>query len=198
MPPPLPSRARPDAARARAHNANLRTPQQKQTFILYLKADLENVGRITCDRLSTRWCLTVKESAGSEERDGVFVTASETHELSGSKGTANLVMKFAKGAKHESYVNVLEIKGVTRDITAEDDGKFVPFVAFECRGLEPIAYRATSDDPWRVESSGGGAVFEDADLSEAAGDGWAEYDEKAGEPVGVSGWEAEFRLHKGK
>lgn len=126
------------------------------------------------------------------------MSAAESHELSGSKGTAHLVMKFAKGAKHEASATVLEIKGVTRDITADDDGKFVPFVAFECRGLEPTKYTPTGDDPWRVEAAGGKTVFEGADLSEAAGDGWAEYDEKAGEPVGISGWETEFRLHKGK
>lgn len=128
----------------------------------------------------------------------MYACARDAHELSGSKGSANLVMRFAKGSKNEASLSVLEIKGVTRDVTADDDGKFVPFVAFECRGLEPVAYRPTADDPWRVEPASGGAAFEDADLSEAAGDGWAEYDEKAGEPVGVSGWETEFRLHKGK
>ena len=88
-------------------------------------------------------------------------------------------------------------QGVTRDITADDDGQFVPFIAFECRGLEPVSYAPTSDDPWRVVSAGG-VAFEGADLSEAAGDGWAEYDEKAGIPVGISGLETEFRVHKGK
>jgi hypothetical protein len=29
------------------------------------------------------------------------------------------VMKFDKASKHEAYLNVLEIKGVTRDITGE-------------------------------------------------------------------------------
>jgi hypothetical protein len=169
----------------------------KQTFILYIKADLENIGRITCDRLATRWALTVKEAAGAEQRD-VFVSATETHDLSGSKGTANFVMKFDKGSKHEAYLNVLELKGVTRDVTADDDGQMVPFVAFECRGLEPVAWRATADDVFRVESaSGKGVSWDAADLSEAAGDGWAEYDDKAGEPVGISGLESEFRLHKG-
>jgi len=60
-----------------------------------------------------------------------------------------------------------------------------------------VSYAPTGDDPWRVVSVGG-AAFEGADLSEAAGDGWAEYDEKAGVPVGISGLETEFRVHKGK
>jgi hypothetical protein len=85
-------------------------PTDTQTFVLYIKADLENVARLTCDRARTRWCLTVKESAGSETRDGVYVSGADAHELSGSKGTANLVMKFAKGSKHEASVNVMELK----------------------------------------------------------------------------------------
>jgi hypothetical protein len=38
------------------------------------------------------------------------------HDLSGSKGTANLVMRFAKGGK-ENSASVLEVKGVTRAYT---------------------------------------------------------------------------------
>lgn len=47
----------------------------------------------------------------------MYVTSREEHELSGSKGTAHLVMKFAKGSKKEASVNVMEIKGVTRPYT---------------------------------------------------------------------------------
>lgn len=35
----------------------------------------------------------VKESAGSETRERVYVTAAETHDLSGSKGSANFVSR---------------------------------------------------------------------------------------------------------
>lgn len=37
--------------------------------------------------------VQVRESAGAEVRERVYVTAAEEHELSGSKGTANFVMK---------------------------------------------------------------------------------------------------------
>ena len=93
-------------------------------------------------------------------------------------------MRFQKGGK-ETSINVLPIKGFTRDVTgafvlracgrqrskaaagtaaracctthtqhaahcptpahdttAEDDGKFVPIAAFECRGIEPTAFHA--------------------------------------------------------
>lgn len=35
--------------------------------------------------------VQVKESAGSESRERVYVSAAEEHDLSGSKGTANFV-----------------------------------------------------------------------------------------------------------
>ena len=67
--------------------------------------------------LVTHDCAQVKESAGDEVKEGVYVCSTEQHDLSGSKGTANLVLKFAKGSKKEASVNVQLIKGVTRDLT---------------------------------------------------------------------------------
>jgi hypothetical protein len=61
--------------------------------------------------------VQVKESAGSETRERVHVTAAESHDMSGSKGTANFVMKFAKDSRHECSINVMQLKGVTRAVT---------------------------------------------------------------------------------
>ena len=36
-------------------------------------------------------CVQVKESAGSESRERVYVSSTDQHEMSGSKGTANFV-----------------------------------------------------------------------------------------------------------
>ncbi|KAI8465861.1 MAG: hypothetical protein J3K34DRAFT_435695 [Monoraphidium minutum] len=160
------------------------------TFLLYVKADLENVAALALKK-GAHYCIDVKESAGSEQRDGVYVTANDTHELNGSKGNANFVMKFDKASKHEAYLNVLEVKGVTRDITEADSGKWVPVIAFECRGLEPVAYHP--EDEWTAKG-GGGQAFDPVDLR----DDWADYDEKLGDSVTVMGVEAKFELHKGK
>lgn len=87
------------------------------------------------------WILPqLKDSSGDDVREGVGVSASETHEMSGSRGSANFVMKWAKDARHEASLSVMQIKGVTRAFTAEDAGNFVPVVAFECRGLEPVGW----------------------------------------------------------
>ena len=67
---------------------------------------------------------------------------------------------------------------VTRPLSSEDSGAWVPVVCFECRGCEPT--RWTPGDGFVVKAAGG-AVFEDADLS----DEWTEYDEKLGESCSI-------------
>lgn len=70
-----------------------------------------------------------------------MVSPLEDVELSGSRGTANFAMKWAKDSRHEASLSVQQIKGMTRSFTADDAGSFVPVVAFECRGLEPIDWQ---------------------------------------------------------
>ncbi len=57
--------------------------------MLHVKADLENVKSLALVKGGS-YCIDVRESAGSEQRDGVYVTAAETHDLAGSKGSANV------------------------------------------------------------------------------------------------------------
>eukprot|EP00877_Chromochloris_zofingiensis_P005867 jgi/Chrzof1/1533/Cz10g11130.t1 len=160
-------------------------------FLLYVKGDLEHVAKITIPQ-DFRFNIDVQESAGTETRNGVYVTAAEDHELSGSKGTANYVMKWAKDSRKEAYINLTEIKGVTRSYTGDDDGKFVPIMGFECRGLDPIAFYP--QDQWNVQTTSG-KTFEDVDLSDKE---WCDFDEKLGESVGIYEFESKFELHKGK
>lgn len=80
----------------------------------------------------------VKDSQGEEVRERVYVTAAEEHDIPNSKGTANFIMKWAKDSKHVATLNVVELKGITRPYSAADDRQFVPIIAFECRGLEPV------------------------------------------------------------
>lgn len=61
--------------------------------------------------------MQVKDSAGDDTREGVYVSASEVHDLSGSRGVANFVLKWAKDSKREAYLNVEEVKNVTRPLT---------------------------------------------------------------------------------
>jgi len=83
----------------------------------------------------------MKNSQGEDTREGVHVSPAEVHDLSGSRGVANFVMKWARDSKHECYCNLQQVKNVTRPFTVNDTGKFVPVVGFDCRGLEPIDWR---------------------------------------------------------
>lgn len=121
----------------------------------------------------------------------MWVSAEEIHELSGSRGTANFALKWVRDARHEASLNVQQVKGVTRDLTSEDQG-FVPIVAFECRGMDPIDWKP---DGGFVIKARSGKVFEDVDMSEGE---WADYDEKSGESVSVMELQWQFRVHKEK
>lgn len=67
----------------------------------------------------------VKDSAGEDTREGVYVSADELHDLTGSRGTANFVLKWAKDSKREAYLNVQEVKNVTRPLTGGLLGRWV-------------------------------------------------------------------------
>jgi hypothetical protein len=77
-----------------------------QVFLLCINAELENVGALKCN--ATSFALKLRESGGAEVKDNVHVSAAEEHEVPGGKGTANLVMKFAK-VRHIQLVAVQEL-----------------------------------------------------------------------------------------
>ncbi|CAG9467190.1 unnamed protein product [Pedinophyceae sp. YPF-701] len=156
--------------------------------VLYLKCDLENVREVRFDP-AHRWCLDIKNPLGEDVRKEVWVSAAEEHDLDGSRGTANFVMKWDKASKKQCYACVQQVKNVTRPITEDDSGSWVPVVAFECRGLDPIAFHPTNGATIVASS---GAAYEDCDIS----DDWCEVDEKTGECSTVMNIEAKFELHR--
>lgn len=158
-------------------------------FVLYVKADLENVEKLEAPPLH-RWCLDVKEANGDEKREAVMVSDEELIEVDGSRGEAHFLLKWP-GAKKQSQLTVVrDVKKLTRVVTANDSGEYVPFVGFECRGLEPYAWHPESG--YKVTSAGETATFEDVDLS----DDWADYDGEAEQSVGVYEIEYKFQVHK--
>eukprot|EP00299_Pterocystis_sp_00344_P009905 c4313_g1_i1.p1 GENE.c4313_g1_i1~~c4313_g1_i1.p1 ORF type:complete len:139 (+),score=18.24 c4313_g1_i1:132-548(+) len=133
-----------------------------------------------------RFCFTLRQSSGDETRTGVYVCPDELHEMSGSRGTANLIIKFGKS---ECTMSFTEVKKKTRRVyTAEDSGNFVPIVAFECRGVEPVKWEPSEDDTVNVTTSAG-TVFRDVDLSSLE---WCEYDEKADSTIAIYKLEHKF------
>lgn len=156
--------------------------------VLYVKADLENVETLEAPPLH-RWCLDVKESNGEEKREAVWVSDEELQEVAGGRGEAHFLLKWP-GAKKASQLTVVrDIKKLTRAISSTDSGEYVPFVGFDCRGLEPVAWHP--EGGYRVTSAGETAVFEDVELN----DDWADYDEDGSQSVGVYQVEYKFEVH---
>ncbi|XP_058515793.1 CXXC motif containing zinc binding protein-like [Ochotona princeps] len=156
-------------------------------ILLKMKATLENVKSIEIPPDHT-WVLDVKHPAGEEVRERVTLSAAEVQSIPNSRGSANFLVRW-EGSKQVSTINIQQLKNVTRLMyDANDRGKFVPIVAFECRGVEPIQwYPATG---YTVKSAK--ATFTDVDLSED----WADYDQEANEPVGIYEVEYEFQTYK--
>ena len=75
-----------------------------------------------------------------------------------------------------------------RPYTVDDNEKFVPMIAFDCRGIEPIAFHPMGGE-FIVESEGGMSFEDDVDLSE--GD-WADYDGDNDISVSISEFESKF------
>eukprot|EP01024_Parvocaulis_polyphysoides_P024997 TRINITY_DN22807_c2_g2_i1.p1 TRINITY_DN22807_c2_g2~~TRINITY_DN22807_c2_g2_i1.p1 ORF type:complete len:163 (-),score=28.22 TRINITY_DN22807_c2_g2_i1:75-563(-) len=157
-------------------------------FLLYIKAELENIGSLKLPE-GYSYCITVKNSAGEDVREGVYVSAAEEHEMAGSRGTANFVLKWVRDARSNASLNVTEVKKVTREYTGEDSGQFVPIIGFDCRGMEPIAFHP--ENGWIVTSSGG-KVFDDVDLRENE---WADYDEENDLQVNILEFESKFEVY---
>ncbi|KAK9812865.1 hypothetical protein WJX72_004876 [[Myrmecia] bisecta] len=158
-------------------------------FVLYVKAHLENVAELSLPA-DHEYCIDVQESAGAEVREGVTVTAANEEEIPNSRGTANFCMKWSRDSKHAAYLNVVQVKGVTRPLTEDDENKWVGIVGFDCRGLMPIRWQPR--DGFRIKATSG-QVFEDVDLSEKE---WCDFDEKLGESVGVYELEHKIEVHK--
>ncbi|KAJ3085369.1 hypothetical protein HK102_000068 [Quaeritorhiza haematococci] len=153
------------------------------------RADLENLTNLRPNPSTDyQWtfkvqCTSCREAHGTP----VSFTSEEQHELSGSRGSANLVMKCSFCAKQGSMsIEQASIK----PYTADDAPRFKSLVVLECRGLEPVEWIPGED--FEAEGVDSGTKFDEIDLS----DDWAEYDEKAGQSVGISELESKISGHK--
>lgn len=169
-------------------------------FLLYLKADLENVDCISLNH-GANLCFNIRNPLSDfEKREKVVVDTSEY--VAQEEGSREPPFHFGlkwEGSKKMSVLTILDEaatktalkkkKGVAvRDYNADDSGNWVPILAIECRGLEPTEFFPIGGE-FTVKSNGGKEFSDDVDLSE--GD-WAEYDEENDEPVSLS--EIEFKL----
>ncbi|KAF4654210.1 hypothetical protein FOL47_010099 [Perkinsus chesapeaki] len=156
--------------------------------ILYMKANLDGLSELTAPT-DHYWCFDVAGTNTDEIRERVTVNCMDKEEVSGSRGTANLVINF-KGLKKEATIvqtNVKKMK-INQTYTADDSDKWVPLIAFECRGCEITKWHPHTG--YRAISTGGGTVFENVDLS----DDWCDYDADNDASVGV--YDLEWKLEQ--
>ncbi|ORY98001.1 DUF866-domain-containing protein [Syncephalastrum racemosum] len=155
---------------------------------LYLKAELENVTdlRPTDDY---EWHFKIQcGSCRETDENWISFNPHETVDIPGSRGSANLVMR-CKFCKRESSAQ-FEPGVKIGSYSAEQNGKAQKLAVFDCRGLELVGF--SPRDTWTAKGVESDTPFTEIDLSED----WADYDEKSGEPVGISNVEAEFRKEK--
>eukprot|EP01035_Chromulina_nebulosa_P040978 gene40978-55379_t len=147
-------------------------------YVVKMKAELENIQRLI-PIPNNMWKMNIASSDGADCRNGITVSRGDVLELSGSKGDANFVIKWSN-SKNQSYMKIIDKKGVSGEYTSSDTGKFITILVLECRGIEPVACIPGVD--WIVQSRGG-TMFENVDLSE--GD-WAEYDENHDDSISAT------------
>ncbi|KAI8821442.1 uncharacterized protein EV422DRAFT_42632 [Fimicolochytrium jonesii] len=158
-------------------------------YTLAISADLENVTNLKPqDVKEYDWKIKFKCLKCQEDHKGfVVVNASEEVEQANTRGVANLVMK-CKSCKNEGTANILV--ETLKPYQLQSSGKFAPIIQIESRGLEPVDFGVA--DGWQAEGAESGTPFKDIPLGE--GEEWAEYDEKASEPVGIT--EVKGRVEK--
>jgi hypothetical protein len=147
------------------------------TFVLQLSCEMEGVASIAPLGEEMQYTVDFQQSGGDEVKAGVVVSMDEEVDPGNGSDSCHAILRW--GGKTTSSITLMQLPGVTREITADDSGSPVALIAMECRGCEPIAWSV--GDGWTVTVAGGQS-FEDVDLSED----WSEFDEGTGEPVMVS------------
>ncbi|KAL7565519.1 hypothetical protein ACA910_012253 [Epithemia clementina (nom. ined.)] len=186
-------------------------------FLLYIKAELENVGSVTL-KPDVNLCINVRNPLSDYEvREKVVMNPSQVLDQDeGAREPEHHLRLKWDGANKPSYAiiltpdqvkTMLKKKGgnkkggkggdaantmIPRDYTAQDSGEWIPLLAMDCRGLEPYGFFPMGGE-FVITSDGGGKQFDDGDIDLGEGD-WADYDDEQDVPVSMSEiqfkWEA--------
>lgn len=158
---------------------------------LEIRGELENLTDLRPqDASEFSYFFKVKcNSCGEVSEKFSCVVFSEMVDLPKSRGKAHLVQR-CKFCSREGSVSMLEGKGRPYTVDDSEAGNYAPVMCFDCRGIEPCEFSFRSG--WAAEGVSG-TKFPDIDLSD--GD-FAEYDEKASCPVGISNLEHRFVITK--
>ncbi|KAI8093801.1 uncharacterized protein BX664DRAFT_295708 [Halteromyces radiatus] len=154
---------------------------------LYFKADLENVTDLVPAE-DYEWHFKIECGSCHEvDENWISFNRQDEYDMSNSRGQANLVMR-CKFCKRESTAQFDPSSKVT---SYTDSGKFQKLAVFDVRGLELVDFAPR--DTWLAKGTETDTRFDDIDLLEGE---WADYDETAGEPVGITNIEVQFKKEK--
>ena len=103
----------------------------RQIFLLQLQAELEGVRSIATQGEEMQYTVDFQQAGGTETKTGVVISADEMVEVGNGSTNAHAVLRW--GGKTQSTITMVPLKGVTRDVTAEDSGQMVALAALECR-----------------------------------------------------------------
>ena len=115
-------------------------------ILLYFKGTLENVSSVQFAGGEIEVMLDVKQPNSDETREGITVSNESEIELDQNQATVNFAMRW-DGSKSQSTLDILtpgDLEMLQKAVSEDDDGKKVPLLGFECRGLEPIKYYMAS------------------------------------------------------
>merc|ERR1719343_1426024 len=175
-------------------------------YMLFMKAETENVGEIRLRREDVNLRISVRNTLSDwEKRENVIFNPSELEEQAdeSSRETPSHFSITWEGSKKASVLRSLDTKetatalkkkkkykeGAPRAFTGDDgNDTWVPIMALECRGLEPYEFLPMKDE--FIIISENGFVF-DEDVEFVDGE-WADYDAENDCPVAISDLEFKF------
>ena len=155
--------------------------------LLYFKADLDNVDSVQFPE-DHEWLLGFRDNSG-DERKNVCLCATESIDIPGSRGSANLLLKFPSGNSSAS-ISVVPVKGIDRKYTKS--GEFQAVLAIESRGAEPFEWKPTGFYTAETKDE---KIFDNVDIKD--GD-WCDFDEDASCSVGIYNAETKIEIYRGK
>ncbi|GAA6005335.1 hypothetical protein JCM10207_002942 [Rhodosporidiobolus poonsookiae] len=161
---------------------------------LQLKAQLEAVTDLKPIGDDFGWQVKVSCSSCREEHPNwITADATETRDIPGSRGEANVVWRcqMCKREHTISFDDSFKRDKAAHTLEDSEEQRFSTLAVLECRGCE-----ITQFDPkgvWSVKGAESGTLFDEVEIS-ADEPEWTDYDEKAG--AGVSVMEVETRVQR--
>lgn len=169
-------------------------------YMLFMKAETENVGEIVLRTEDVNLRISVRNSLSDwEKRENVIFNPSELNDQedeSSREPPSHLSIRW-EGSKKSSVLRYLDTKetatvlkkkkkykeGAPRAFTGEDiNDVWVPILAVECRGLEPYDFRPMKDE-FFITSENGYLFDEEIEFEDGE---WADYDADNDCPVSIS------------